>query len=461
MLSLAGMFVRWIGNPLLLVYRGETAILGHYYHFRSLWSVSREHLERLQLLRLKKLLHHANESSEFYRERFHLAEFNIDSIQSCSDIAVLPFLTKDQLNKSMDRILSKRFRRFEISESSTGGSSGVPLTFYRDRDVTSLRRAQDYFFNSRLGIYPGTKRAWVWGSPLDTFHLDKFRARIANFLSERAIYFYSFDATPETTTKFLEAINLFKPKAIFAYPNMLAAMAELARDRNIKMRKVGKVIVTAEPLYDWQRELFSQVLGSETFERYGSREIGTVASEGLDHIGMHICEPSYYVEVVEEDGTPTPYGQMGELVVTDLFNRAMPLIRYRTGDMVRIETASARSTTKWRRITAVGGRIVDLVYRFDGSRIAGESVIMSLRTAGVRTKVQVVQHDPQSLTVKHLYSESVLPEVQAEFQKKINELLGGEVAIEYVGVSELPYDKSGKYRYVTSEYGKAGRADNR
>lgn len=452
--------IRHFGNPLLLAYRGESAILSNFRKFRLMWWASRELIEAHQLSRLKKLLLHAANSSEFYRKRFQEVGFLAAEVKSLNDVSVLPFLTKGDLNSSMAEILSTRYKRVELVESSTGGSSGVPLTFYRDREVTAVRRSQDYFFNARLGIYPGMKRAWVWGSPLDALQLEKFKARVANFLGDRAIYFYSFDATQETSKQFLEAINLHHPKAIFAYPNMLAAMAELARDSNIKMRKVGRVIVTAEPLYGWQRELFAEVFGAETYERYGSREIGTVASEGYDHVGMHIFEPTYYLEVIDENGLPVQYGQMGELVVTDLYNRAMPLIRYRTGDMVRIEEASARSGTCWRRITAVGGRVVDLVYRLDGSRIAGEAIIMSLRTAGVRNKVQVVQNTPQSLTVKHLYSEAILPEVQAAFQEKINEVLGGEIAIEYAGVAELPYDKSGKYRYVTSECGKeAGGAD--
>lgn len=460
-MGIRSVFVRWIGNPLLLTYRGEAAILGHYYYLRTLWSAPREQLEKLQLRRLKRMLRHAQETSKFYRERFANNGFRVEDLTKAQELSALPFLTKSDLNSSMSEILSNKFKKSELIESSTGGSSGVPLTFYRDREVTAVRRAQDYFFNGRLGIFPGTKRAWVWGSPLDTYHLDKFKARVANFLSERAIYFYSFDATQDSILAFLAAINRYKPRVIFAYPNMLTAMAETAREKAFKMRKIGKVVVTAEPLYDWQREVFREVFAAETFERYGSREIGTVASEGTDHDGMYICEPSYYLEVIDGSGQPAPYGQMGELVVTDLYNRAMPLIRYRTGDMVKIENASSRSSTNWRRIVAVGGRVVDLVYRHDGSRIAGEAIIMSLRTAGVRNKVQVIQHNPQSLTVKHLYSEAIVPEVQASFQQKINEILGGEVAIEYEGVSELPYDKSGKYRYVTSEYGKAGHADNR
>lgn len=453
--------IRHVGNPLLLAYRGESAILSHYRQLRPLWGASREQIQSHQLKRMQKMLLHAGNSSEFYKKRFQDAGLLAGDVKSLTDVTVLPFLTKGDLNSSMDVILSRRFKKTELIESSTGGSSGVPLTFYRDREVTAVRRAQDYFFNGRLGIFPGTKRAWVWGSPLDTLHLDKFKARVANFLGDRAIYFYSFDASTETSRQFLEAINRFKPKAIFAYPNMLAAMAELARDSGVKVKKVGKVIVTAEPLYEWQRELFAEVFGAETFERYGSREIGTVASEGSDHVGMHIFEPTYYLEVIDVNGKPTAYGQMGELVVTDLYNRAMPLIRYRTGDMVRIEDASARSSTEWRRITAVGGRVVDLVYKMDGSRIAGEAIIMSLRTSGVRNKVQVVQNTPQLMTVKHLYSEAIPPEVQAAFQEKVNEVLGGPVTIEYVGVAELPYDKSGKYRYVTSECGKETGATDR
>lgn len=450
-MSLAGRFVRSIGYPLLLAYRGESALLRHHRILRRFWSASPEQLERHRLERLRLLLRHAAATSPFHRDRFAGAGLEVERIQGCEDIRVLPLLDKQDLNQHMDRILSNAIPRDKLTQSSTGGSSGVPLTFYRDRDATAVRRAQDYFFNARLDIYPGSKRAWVWGSPIDVNQLGSLKARLANFLSERAIYFYSFDAGPEAMAAFLRQLQSHRPDAIFAYPNMLAVIAEHIRSSGTIVPPVRRIITTAEPTYDWQRELFRAVFGCDTYERYGSREIGTVAAEGPERDGMVNFEPTYYLEVIDEQGRAVVGDSLGELVVTDLYNFAMPLIRYRTGDLVKLDAASPLNGSCWRRISAVGGRVVDLIVRPDGARIAGEAIIMALRTSGFQQKVQVVQLRPQSFVVRHLSGAVIANDVRDRFKLRLDGLLGAPVTIEYQAVGELKYDKSGKYRYVTSE----------
>ncbi len=448
-MSFSENFVRSLSYPLLLAYRGESEILRQYRRLRKFWTVSPDELESHRRLRLQQLVQHASQTSPFYQERFAEAGLDRTAILYASDLRKLPCLTKTELNSQMSSVLSTAFRREDLVESSTGGSSGIPLKFYRDAHVTAVRRAQDFFFNAQLGIHPGTKRAWVWGSPLDIAQSSSIKARLANFLSERAVHFYSFDAGDQQLREFIGQLNRHRPEAIFAYPNMLVAILEFARAHDVTLPRVGKVITTAEPTYSWQRELFREMLGAETFERYGSREIGTVAAELLDHNGMYVFEPTYILEVIDGDGNEVRPGEMGELVVTDLYNFAMPLIRYRTGDMVRLEAPG--NTSCWRRITAVGGRVVDLIVRPDGSRIAGEALIMALRTSGVVDRVQVIQRNPQLFVIRHLETASIGHEVRERLQAKIETLMTSAVTIEFQAVPELGYDPSGKYRYVTSE----------
>jgi phenylacetate-CoA ligase len=219
----------------------------------------------------------------------------------------------------------------------------------------------------------------------------------------------------------------------------------------MKMPPIRNVIVTAEPLQEWQRPLFREVFGAETFGRYGAREIGTVASECTLHTGMHLFEPSYHLEVVDDAGRDIPYGQIGELVVTDLFNRGMPIIRYRTGDMVVIDDGCCPCGCTWRRIVGIGGRIVDMITRPDGSRVEGLVIINALHTSGFRLRVQVVQTTPTSLIVRHLSSDRIPEPARDAFAKRIREALGSTVTVTYEPVEQLRYDPSGKYRYVTSE----------
>ena len=450
-MSLAEFFVRHFGHRVWLTYKGEYGILSRQRRFTPLVTADSQALEQHRLKSLVAILTHADATTTHYAELFRRHGLDPRKVTSFTELSKLPFLTKEELNRDIDVFLSSVFARSELITSSTGGSSGLSLTFFRDRGAQNVRRAQDYLFNARLGIFPGTKRAWVWGSHIDAFSLRSIKARLANFLTERAIYFYAFDATPDSIDDFLRQLNDYHPRAIIAYPNMLSAMAQRSQAQHIAMTPIPRIIVTAEPLYDWQRKLFEQVFHAETFERYGAREIGTVASECQSHNGMHIFEPSYYLEVIDKDGNPLPPGKMGELVVTDLYNYGMPLIRYRTGDMVTLDDAPCPCGCTWRRITAIGGRVIDMIIRPDGSKVEGLVIITNLRTSGIRVQVQVVQTSPSSLVVRHLIGQPVRDDQQREFKQKISEALGAPIDVTYEPVEHLHYEQSGKYRYVICE----------
>jgi phenylacetate-CoA ligase len=454
-LSFVESIVRHIGYPLWLAYKGELGIVAWHKRFEPLWGADPGKLQELRQPALVAMLVHAASTTKYYSELFRKIGFDPRGPKSIQDIRSLPFLNKEQLNQDIDSFLSNLYRRNQLIRSSTGGSSGVSLTFYRDRRVQAIRRAQDRTFNAKLGIYPGMRRAWVWGSPLDIVSLRSLKARTTNFLTERAIHFYSFDATTSKMDDFLKELVRHRPKAVFAYPNMLAALARRVQETGVPAPQIPKVVVTAEPLYEWQRVLFKEVFGSETFERYGSREIGTVASECCQHGGMHIFEPTYCLEVIDERGNAVPNGQMGELVVTDLFNRAMPLIRYRTGDMVTIDDRPCRCGCSWRRIVAIGGRVVDMIIRPDGTTVEGLVIINALHTSGMRAKVQVVQTSPTSLTVKYLDTSLIPEEMRSGFHKRISELLQADINVAFEPVSQLRHDQSGKYRYVICECNRA------
>jgi phenylacetate-CoA ligase len=450
-MTLAGLFVRHIGYRLYLAYQGESGILSDYRHSLPLWTDDREELTTRKLVALKTMLVHAGTTSPYYRDVFQRVGFDPKAVTSISDLTALPLITKNDLNSDMTRILSTQFRRDELVAYTTGGSSGLTLTYYRDKRTTELRRAQDLLFNGKIGVFPGAKRAWVWGAPLDAWRQLSVKSRIRNFLSERAVFFHSYIGGTASIEAFLQRLNKHRPDVIFAYPNMLAVLAEYARDHKIGLRPIPKVVVTAEGVYDWQRELFREVFGSTTYERYGAREIGTLASEVNCHRGLHIFEPSYVIEVVDQSGKPVAPGEMGELIITDLYNRAMPLIRYRIGDMVTLDESMCGCGCTWRRISKVGGRILDLVTRPDGSRVAGQVMLDVVRDVKLKCRIQVAQTAINTFVIRHLETEKINSDIRDKLLESFKTYLGEEVKVEYEQVKELTYDKSGKYRWFINE----------
>ena len=450
-MTLMRFFVHHVGYRLYLAYQGESGILSEYKQSLPLWAASREVLVARKLVALKAMLIHAGTTSLYYRDVLQRVGFDPNAVTSLSDLAALPFVTKGDLSSEMSRILSNQFRRDELVAYTTGGSSGLTLTFYRDSRTTEIRRAQDLLFSGKIGVYPGTKRAWVWGAPLNAWRQRSFKSRIRNSFSERAIFFHSYEGSAASIEAFLHRLNKHRPEVIFAYPNMLAVLAEYARDHKIPLHPVPKVVVTAESVYDWQRELFKEVFGAATYERYGAREMGTLASEVNCHRGLHIFEPSYVIEIVDQRGHAVVSGEMGELVVTDLCNRAMLLIRYRTGDLVALDESPCGCGSTWHRISKVGGRVLDLVTRSDGSKVAGQIILDILRDVTMKCRIQVTQTAVNTFVIRQLETDTINGDIRNRLLESFKTYLGAEVTVEYEKVKELTYDKSGKYRWFINE----------
>lgn len=450
-MSIGGAFVRYLANPLWLRYQGESLQAGYRRRFARLWHSSRRELDQARLESLRALLKHAGETSPYYKQLFAERGFSPAAVSDFDRLHQLPPITKQILNSSMREILSTSYKVTDLRRSSTGGSSGITLEFYRDNRATIVRHAQDFFFNSQLGVYPGAKRAWVWGSELDAFSMRSVKARLANFITERAIYFYSFDPTPERMRDFLNKLSSHRPQIMIGYPNMLVALAEFALADNIKISPIPRIVTTAEPLYEFGRNRLREAFGAQVFNRFGMRELGTVASQISESGGLYLFEPSYHFELLDLNGDPVAPGELGELVITDFFNYAMPLIRYRTGDMARLAEAVSTDSSCWRQLAEVAGRVVDMLLRPDGSLLPGEAVLMALRQTGIRCKLQVVQTDTDALRIKHLQNQEIEAAKREELKRRLDELFHAEISLSFEPHENLDYDKSGKYRYVTSE----------
>jgi aspartate 1-decarboxylase len=131
------------------------------------------------------------------------------------------------------------------------------------------------------------------------------------------------------------AANLkrFRPSVITGYPSALTAFSRFCRDTGLDLPSPRAVVTGGERLFAHQRAMIEGVFGAGVYERYGSRRFSIVAHECPEHRGLHIFSDLYHVEVIHESGRPAGKGETGELVITDLSNLYMPLIRYRTGDL--------------------------------------------------------------------------------------------------------------------------------
>ena len=122
------------------------------------------------------------------------------------------------------------------------------------------------------------------------------------------------------------------PSLLFGHAHSLFLFAEFLRSRGLKATQPNGIIATAMVLHDWQRRVIEGVCGCKVTNRYGCEEVSLIACECERHEGLHVNSDGVFVEILR-DGRPAQPGEAGQVVVTDLTNRAMPIIRYQVGDV--------------------------------------------------------------------------------------------------------------------------------
>src|SRR5207253_162083 len=131
---------------------------------------------------------------------------------------------------------------------------------------------------------------------------------------------------------FLERLNRYRPDVIVAYTNPLYVFAQSLEERRLAPFSPKAIIVGAEKLFPFQRALIEKVFAAPVFETYGSREFMLIGGECDRHEGLHLTAETLLVEVLDDDARPTPEGEEGNVVITDLSNYGMPFVRYVNGD---------------------------------------------------------------------------------------------------------------------------------
>ncbi len=166
---------------------------------------------------------------------------------------------------------------------------------------------------------------------------------------------------------------------------------------------------------------------------------------------MHLTAESVVVESVDASGAPAGPGELGELVVTHLENYALPFLRYRTGDMGRLGDSACPCGRGLPVMEVAAGRSTDFLVRRDGAVVHALAVIYAFRELpGIRS-FRVHQRSVDDVSVLIVKADNYGAESDGRIAAEIRRRLGGSVQVEITAVDRIPGERSGKYRYVTSD----------
>jgi phenylacetate-CoA ligase len=424
-------------------------LLGRIRRFEELLSLPAERVVALQAGRLRAIAVHAASTSPFWAERFRESGIDPAAIRSGDDLRGLPILEKGEVRRSREAMVSSAVPPERRIEAMTGGSTASPLRFYRDLECLAEREALNWVFHRRLGRQPCDRWALVWGAMRDLGPVQGFRARLRARLLERCVILPGNQMDPDSMDRFVARMRGFRPRFLHGYSQAVALLARHIEEQRLRPPRLEGITVTAEPITPEQRRTVAAAFGCPVHSIYGTREFGFLAAECTEHRGMHLNPLSCYVEFLRADGSPAAPGEPGQVIVTDLLNRALPLIRYRIGDVGVPSPHGCPCGSSIPAMEIAAGRETDFLVLPGGRCIAGASITL-VSSAGI-AKLQYIQRTPQELTVRYVAAPSFHPGSLDELRQKLLGVFGDALQYRFEQVDDLPTSPSGKFAYVYSE----------
>jgi len=406
------------------------------------------HLKELQLSRLRQLLMHAAAHVPYYRELFQARGFKPGEMGTLADLARLPLLDKSIIRTHTDMLKSEQAQG--LARFNTGGSSGEPLIFYIGKERVSHDVAAKWRATRWWDVDIGDREIVVWGSPIELGAQDGIRALRDRLLRTRLLP--AFEMSEKKLDGFLDEICAVRPKMLFGYPSALSHIARHAVARGRRMDGLGIKVafVTSERLYDEQRAQISKTFGCPVANGYGGRDAGFIAHE-CPAGSMHITAEDIIVEIVDAQGLPLPEGEAGEIVVTHLATKDFPFIRYRTGDIGVLDGKLCSCGRGLPILKEIQGRSTDFVVARDGKVMHGLALIYVLRDLPWISKFKIIQENLDLTRVLIVANTRLEPQDSENIKAAFRSRLGQEVNIVVEEVTEIPAERSGKFRYVVSK----------
>ena len=365
-------------------------------------------------------------------------------ITSAADLDRFPVLAKRTLQENQDRLMAEGFSLDTCKTSVTSGSTGEPTTSAFDRDTwllckytLKIRRLLAYGVGvgKRVLLVSEMSPEEIAGGP---------RLSGAGFL-----FGQRYVSIHQPVSHGLRAIQEFRPHAIYAFPSYLAELLEYCEQQQESLPAIGTIFTSSEVLSEGLRQRLTETFSADVCDVYGNTEFKEVAwqcSSGRYHVNFE----STWVETMDvaEDG-------FGTVLLTTLVNRAMPLIRYRVGDRVRIGEGICDCGRNGPWLAAVSGREVDMLLLADGRRLSPYLLTSIIELdPGIR-RYQIVQDTPTDIKVCYL---GPLEEAvdEAELRRSMSEPLGPSVQIRFERVSSLPRTARGKQKVFLRNFEPAG-----
>jgi phenylacetate-CoA ligase len=434
----------------LWAWHERSPYLRHYRKLRRTQYDAPEAIADRQWLALQRLLTHAYETVPFYRQRLDQTGIHPTDIGDFNAFTKLPALTKADLRDHGSEMLSRHFLSESLLRKKTSGSTGVSVAVMVDEASTQWKRACTLRSDEWSGWRRGEPVAMIWGNP--DYLSRGWRGRLRNALLDRARYLDTLKMDEAAMATFARSLVRRPVSLIFGHAHSVYLFAQFVLARGLGPIRPKGIITSAMVLHDWERREIEAAFACPVTNRYGCEEVGLIACECERHDGLHVNADSVYVEVVRSDGTPAEPGEVGAILVTDLVNRAMPLLRYQVGDTGIQATDSCPCGRGLPMLKRIEGRIADYVTTPSGDLVSGISLTenFAMLVPGI-AQLQIVQEEVDRFVFRIVRGSEWDHSAEAHITALVGERFGPSVRHSCEYVTKIPQEPSGKYRFCISK----------
>jgi phenylacetate-CoA ligase len=418
----------------------------------------RERIEELRLERLRDVVASAYEHTPYWRGVMDEHGIRPDNIRCLDDLRRFPLLVKATLRERREEMTWKEDGP-RLVLVRTSGSTNEALQFYTNSNREAHINAARMRGHEWIGIRRGEKEMYFWGSPVELSKQDRIKRIRDWFINDGMTN--GFEIRPESVPEYFESWMRWRPKCIFGYPCSFSLMVSFARTQGIdlsrlKGRGLEVICTTSEMLTDVDRKLISEAFGVPVYDSYGLREGGLVGHE-CEHFTMHCMDEQVILETIDPE-TLEPTDGEGELVLTNIVSKVMPIIRYRTGDIVTLSSAPCPCGRMLSSVKVSGGRAADFVVTSDGKWVAAYFIIYICRSVPGIVKFQLHQERRGHMAVRLVTDESFPPDGKERVRRGVQDRLRSDDEIAVEQVDDIQPAPSGKYRPVISKVAEELRA---
>ncbi|MFC6860666.1 phenylacetate--CoA ligase family protein [Zunongwangia atlantica] len=380
---------------------------------------------------------------------FYKSFIGNNSVKNWEDI---PIMTKTDLQQPLEQRLSYGFNLKNSYVGKTSGSSGHPFTFAKDKlcHAMAWEGFNDHYNWHGIDLNKSLQ-ARFYGIPLDFY--GNLQERIKDRISLRR-RFSIFDLSEAKLQSFLDRFKNSKFDYLNGYTSAILLFSKFLKKKEIVLKDICPslklCIVTSERLFDKDKKIIEEAIGVPVVNEYGASEVGLIAFENPEEEWC-LNSRDLFIEIVDKNNKTLPPGEEGRVVITSLFNKAHPIIRYAIGD---IGIISKKSTPKKPILESLIGRTSDVAKLADGKVVPGLTFYYVTKTiiddTGSTKEFVVTQTKMDSFEIEYVRDTDFNTEETTKIAEAVEKYVGKNLKVNFKRKQSLTRSKNGKLKQFTS-----------